>query len=140
MKIPKVFAQRRDYGESALRPPQPHRRLPGSATPSTNGDLTKAEVGNCNGTLTAASTMTQISYDAIGRVACAASRMNPGTYPFGEFNACILGTTGSFGPDRITKTLRDANGRPTEIKAAFGVVGEEASALWPTATTACSAI
>jgi hypothetical protein len=33
-------------------------------------------------------------------------------------DACTLDTQGSFGPDRITRTVRDANGRPTQVQVA----------------------
>ncbi len=71
--------------------------------------------------------LSQYSYDTAGRLTCAAQRMNPATWGSLPPSACTLGTAGSFGPDRITRTLRDANGRPTEIKVAVGVALEEAT-------------
>jgi RHS repeat-associated protein len=46
--------------------------------------------------------------------------MNPAAWGSLPASACTLGTTGGFGPDRITKTIRDANGRPTQIQVAIG--------------------
>ena len=62
----------------------------------------------------------QYSYDNAGRLTCAAQRMNPAEWASLPTSACTLGAAGSFGPDRITRTLRDANGQPTEIQVAFG--------------------
>jgi RHS repeat-associated protein len=53
--------------------------------------------------------------------------MNPAAWGSLPASACTLGTTGGFGPDRITKTIRDANGRPTQIQSAYGVAGEQAN-------------
>ena len=64
--------------------------------------------------------VTQYSYDTAGRLTCAAQRMNSVTWGSLPASACTLATTGSFGPDRITKSLRDANGRVTTVQAAFG--------------------
>ena len=68
--------------------------------------------------------LTQYSYDSEGRVTCAAQRMNAAEWASLPADACTLDTVGSFGPDRITKTLRDANGRPTEIQVAFGTADQ----------------
>ncbi len=54
-----------------------------------------------------------------GLVNCVATRMNPGV--FGSTpNGCALGTTGSFGEDRITQTLYDALHRPIHVIDAKG--------------------
>ena len=53
--------------------------------------------------------------------------MNPSEWASLPSDACTLDTAGSFGPDRITKTLRDANGRPTDVLVAVGVTGQEAT-------------
>ena len=68
----------------------------------------------------------QYSYDNAGRLTCAAQRMNPAEWASLPTSACTLGAAGSFGPDRITRTLRDANGQPTEIQVAF-VTADHAS-------------
>ena len=50
------------------------------------------------------------SYDALGRLDCAALRLNAAIYANLPASACALGIEGSFGPDRITKYQYDAAG------------------------------
>jgi len=72
--------------------------------------------------LTAGSTtyaLTQTSYDALGRVECVAQRMNSSIYGSLPSSACSLGTAGSYGDDRIVKTVYDSAGRATQVKTAF---------------------
>lgn len=64
--------------------------------------------------------LTQLSYDAAGRPECSAIRMNQAIYGSLPGSACTLGTQGSFGPDRITKTLYDAAGQATQLHVAVG--------------------
>jgi RHS repeat-associated protein len=68
--------------------------------------------------------LTQISYDALGRPECVAQRMNPGVYSSLPASACTLGTAGTFGPDRISKTLYDLAGQVTQVKSALGTADE----------------
>src|SRR5262249_5596547 len=77
-------------------------------------------------------TVTQTSYDAAGRVACVAQRMNAAVFgslpdptqvqplsnPTG--GACAQSTAGSFGPDHIVYTTYDANGDPLVIQSGYG--------------------
>lgn len=65
-------------------------------------------------------TMTQYTYDAVGRVDCMAQRMNPAAFAALPASACTLGTEGTLGPDRITKTSYDSLSRVTQVKRAFG--------------------
>ena len=58
----------------------------------------------------------QSNYDASGRVKCQALRLNLGTYPAG---ACTLGTTGSYGPNRITRNYYDEAHRVTKVTNAY---------------------
>ncbi|WP_439538910.1 RHS repeat domain-containing protein [Sphingomonas sp.] len=62
--------------------------------------------------------LTQYSYDAYGRLECTAVRMNPAAYGSLPTSACVLGTEGSFGPDRITRNHYDAAGRLVKIQNA----------------------
>ncbi len=62
----------------------------------------------------------QYSYDAAGRPECTALRMNPAVWGSLPSSACTLGTTGSAGPDRISKTSYDAAGRVTKTQSAYG--------------------
>lgn len=64
--------------------------------------------------------LTQLSYDAIGRPDCSAVRMNPAIYGSLPASACTLGTQGSFGPDRIARTIYDAAGQVTQNQVAVG--------------------
>jgi RHS repeat-associated protein len=61
----------------------------------------------------------QYSYDAASRLDCAVQRMNPAV--FGSLPAaCTLGTTGSFGSDRISKTIYDAADEVTQAQTGYG--------------------
>ena len=63
--------------------------------------------------------LTQASYDALGRTDCTTVRMNTAIY--GSLPAaCTLGTQGSFGPDRISQTVYDAASEVTQNKVAVG--------------------
>ena len=64
--------------------------------------------------------LTQVSYDALGRIDCSAVRMNPAIYGSLPASACTLGTQGSFGPDRISQNVYDAAGQVTQLKVAVG--------------------
>ncbi len=75
--------------------------------------------------------LSQLSYDAIGRVECAAQRMNPSIYGSLPSSACTLGTAGSYGDDRISKTFYDSAGRVTQTKVAYAT-GIEANAVTST--------
>ncbi len=68
--------------------------------------------------------VTQYSYDAANRLDCTAVRMNPAT--FGALPAaCTLATTGSDGPDRITRTTWDNADRPSKITLAYGTLAQQ---------------
>ncbi|MEP0390745.1 MAG: RHS repeat-associated core domain-containing protein [Erythrobacter sp.] len=62
--------------------------------------------------------LTQYSYDNLGRLECAAVRMNPAVYDNLPASACTPGTEGSEGPDRITKTIYDAAGQVLQVRKA----------------------
>jgi RHS repeat-associated protein len=64
--------------------------------------------------------LTQTSYDALGRAECVAQRMNPAEFTSLPASACTLDTEGAFGPDRITKTIRDEMGQVSEVRTAVG--------------------
>lgn len=63
--------------------------------------------------------LTQTSYDALGRVDCTVQRMNPAQFASPP-SACSLGAEGSFGPDRITRTSYDDEGRTVLVRTAYG--------------------
>lgn len=64
--------------------------------------------------------VTQLSYDALGRTECTAQRMNPAAFGWLPASACTMGTAGSFGPDRIGRTVYDAAGQVLAIQVAVG--------------------
>jgi RHS repeat-associated protein len=72
------------------------------------------------GSAGAVHTVTQYSYDAAGRLECTAVRMNPAAFGSLPVSACILGTEGSQGPDRITRLVYDAAGQLTYEQRAYG--------------------
>jgi YD repeat-containing protein len=65
--------------------------------------------------------VTDYSFDTSGRQICSTVRMNPGVYGALPSDACTLGATGTWGPDRITKTLFNAGSQVTEVIRASGV-------------------
>lgn len=74
--------------------------------------------------------LTQYSYDSIGRLQCTAVRMNPAVYSNLPSSACSLGTPGANGSDRITKNVYDAAGQMVQIRKAVGTPFEEAYATY----------
>jgi RHS repeat-associated protein len=75
-----------------------------------------AEVVSAGATVISA---TNYTYDALNRVSCAAVRMNPDTFTAG-LDGCTLGAEGLNGPDRITHTLYNQVGQPTEVDIGYG--------------------
>ncbi|HST35422.1 MAG TPA: RHS repeat-associated core domain-containing protein [Allosphingosinicella sp.] len=77
--------------------------------------------------------VSQLGYDALGRAQCEVQRMNPAEFGSLTSNACALDTqgtgSGDYGPDRITRTYYDAAGRVSQIRAAYGVSGQEANVV-----------
>jgi len=67
------------------------------------------------------SNATQYSYDPVGRPDCTAVRMNPATWGGLPASACTLATTsGTYGPDRITKNVYDDAGQLLKVIKAYG--------------------
>jgi len=62
----------------------------------------------------------QYSYDINGRPECTALRMNNAAWGSLPSSACVLGSSGSAGADRITKVSYDAAGRPTKVQTGLG--------------------
>jgi RHS repeat-associated protein len=65
----------------------------------------------------------QYSYDTDGRLDCTALRMNSATWASLP-GACALATTGSAGPDRITRISYDAANQITKVQAAYGTADQ----------------
>ena len=81
--------------------------------------------------------LTQYSYDNMGRLECTAVRMNVAEYATieagaeaGTMDACTAGTAGSFGPDRITKTIYDAAGQVLQVREGVGSSVEAAEVTY----------
>jgi RHS repeat-associated protein len=68
--------------------------------------------------------VTQYSYDSMGRLQCTAERMNPAAYSNLPTSACTPGTEGSgagdYGPDRITQNSYDYDGHLLSVQKAVG--------------------
>jgi RHS repeat-associated protein len=73
--------------------------------------------------------VTQYSYDGAGRVICVAVRMNPAVYASLP-PACTPSTTGSHGPDRITRNSYDGAGQLVQIRKAIGTPQEQVYATY----------
>ena len=67
--------------------------------------------------------VSQISYDALGRIDCTAKRLDPAQWT-SQSNVCLPQTTGPNGPDRIHKATYDAAGRITKVQTAFGTADQ----------------
>lgn len=65
--------------------------------------------------------LTQYSYDVLGRLECTAVRMNPAAYGALPASACTLGTQGADGPDRITRSVYDVAGQVLKVQKGYGV-------------------
>lgn len=72
----------------------------------------------------ATQSLIQYNYDAAGRPECIAQRMNPSAFAALPASACTLGSSGSFGPDRITKVIHDAANQVTKVQTAFGTADQ----------------
>ncbi|HZF93411.1 MAG TPA: RHS repeat-associated core domain-containing protein [Allosphingosinicella sp.] len=70
--------------------------------------------------------VSQTSYDALGRPDCVARRMNPASWSNLPASACTHAPQGSFGPDRISRTVRDAAGQAIQVRSAVGTPLEAA--------------
>jgi RHS repeat-associated protein len=64
--------------------------------------------------------LTQTSYDAVGRVDCTAVRMNTAVYGSLPASACTQSTLGSYGPDQIGQTVYDTADQISQVKVGVG--------------------
>ena len=79
----------------------------------------KARESLVGGTVT--EKVTQYSYDPVGRLDCAATRMNKAAFGALPASACDLGAQGSFGPDRITHNVYDWAGQLKTVQRAYRI-------------------
>ncbi|MEA3052890.1 MAG: hypothetical protein QOG72_1793 [Sphingomonadales bacterium] len=73
-----------------------------------------------NSAATAAYSLTQYGYDALGRLDCAAVRLTPSTYGSLPAACTQVSAPGANGPDRISQTLYDYEGRVDTLKKGVG--------------------
>lgn len=90
-------------------------------------DRKTRDIVSASGTVHA---VTQASYDSAGRLECTAVRMNPAVFGSLPSSACTLGTEGTFGPDRITRTVYDAVGQRLQVRVGVGTNVEATDATW----------
>ncbi|WP_371394206.1 RHS repeat domain-containing protein [Glycocaulis abyssi] len=62
----------------------------------------------------------QVSYDADGRLQCSAVRMNPAQFASPPSDACVPGTPGAHGPDRITHRTYTAANQISIVRNGYG--------------------
>jgi RHS repeat-associated protein len=65
-------------------------------------------------------TLTQRTFDDRGRLTCEARRMNLAAFSSLPSDACMPGTTGSFGEDRITRNIYDNGSQLLQVQRAVG--------------------
>jgi RHS repeat-associated protein len=75
-------------------------------------------------------TLTEYSYDEVGRLKCTAVRMNPDTFGLPPADACTPRAAGTQGPDRITRNFYDAAGQRLQLREGVGTTVEAAEATW----------
>lgn len=97
----------------------------------TNGrKVLETEVGYQSGVASGTTAVTQYSYDDLDRLTCTAVRMNPAAFSSPPSSACTLGTTGAYGPDRITQNTYDPLNRLTQVTKALGTSNQEVYASY----------
>jgi RHS repeat-associated protein len=75
-------------------------------------------------------TLTQTSYDPLGRAECVAVRMNRAAFGSLPASACTPGTAGPDGPDRITRNRYDGAGRLARVETGVGTSERRDLALY----------
>jgi RHS repeat-associated protein len=78
--------------------------------------------------------LTQRSFDQRGQLECEAVRMNPVAYGWLPESACTLTPHGAFGPDRITRNVRDAAGQLLQVQRAYGTSVQQTYAAYTYST------
>jgi RHS repeat-associated protein len=75
--------------------------------------------------------LTQYSYDPLGRLECTAIRMNPATFASLPASACTAATPHpTHGPDRITRNRYDVAGRLARVESGIGTSERRDLALY----------
>jgi RHS repeat-associated protein len=78
----------------------------------------------------AVQSVTEYSYDGLGRPVCTAVRMNPAAFQTALANTCVPGPEGTLGPDRIEKMLYAPTGEVAQVRRAVGTPLEQAYATY----------
>ncbi|MEO6215203.1 MAG: RHS repeat-associated core domain-containing protein [Sphingomonas sp.] len=92
----------------------------------TTNRKTRETVKGSNGAL---ASVTDYSYDALGRSLCTAIRMNPAAWAT-VTDACTAQAAGSNGPDRIAKNVYDAANQQLQVRKGVGTSVEAAEATY----------
>ncbi|MDE8650493.1 RHS repeat-associated core domain-containing protein [Novosphingobium album (ex Liu et al. 2023)] len=75
-------------------------------------------------------TVTQYSYDVVGRLQCTAVRMNPAVFSSLPTSACTASTAGANGPDRIAKNVYDPVGQIIQQRSGVTTSLEQATVTY----------
>lgn len=75
-------------------------------------------------------TVTQMTSDGDDRLSCSAVRMNLAAIPTTGSDACLPGTAGSNGPDRITRTIYDTANQVLQQRRAVSTALEQANVTY----------
>jgi RHS repeat-associated protein len=73
--------------------------------------------------------VTDYSYDAVGRPVCTAVRMDPNSWP-ALTDACVQQSSDPNVPDRVTRSIYDAAGQVLQVRRAVGTPLEQAYATY----------
>lgn len=102
-----------------------------SSVETTYDNMGRKETEQAKGSDGVGTSLTQYSYDAVGRLECTARRMDPTAWGSLPNDACSIPTTpGAFGPDRVTQTIYDAYGQVLQIRKAVGTSVEVADVTY----------
>ncbi|MDE2442426.1 MAG: RHS repeat protein, partial [Betaproteobacteria bacterium] len=75
-------------------------------------------------------TLNAASFDDRGQLVCATVRMNLAAFATTPSDACVAGTPGSQGADRITRNIYDAGGQLVQVRKAVGTADGNADATF----------
>jgi hypothetical protein len=98
------------------------------ASYDASGKRVRDEVITVTAGVSTTQAVTQYSYDNRDRLLCTAQRLNPAVFGALPADACTLGTTGTAGPDRISKASYDDASQTTGVIEALGVAGVQRTA------------
>lgn len=82
--------------------------------------IREAVSGRLPGQALVTQAVTEFSYDNFDRLVCTAVRMNSATFAAPPGDACVLGSAGSQGPDRITRNVYSWTGQLLQVQKGYG--------------------